>query len=385
MKAKLTIGILILLLFLAGALLIWQFNASSKISGKAISNEPIKIGAPLTLTGKLASYGEDIMKGADLAVNEINSKGGINGRPIKIIYEDTKTETAVAVTAVTKLVEIDKVSIIIGPAASGELLAVAPYTEKNKVILFTPITGSDEVTTAGGFVFRNRETSGLHSKRMAAYLAGRGINNIGVIFASAANAISYKKKFIETFESLDGKIVLALEYSPSQTDFKTEIEKIKGSNAQAVYISPMSGVDSGLIAKQLKESGFNGIITGALALDSPEFFKSAGTASEGALVTSSAFDASNPEIKAYSESYKVRYGKESNYVAANAYDAVYILKKAIEKCDGNEKDTECIRDYLYTVRDYPGVGGTTTFDSNGDVVKPLMIKVAKDGRFIVLN
>jgi branched-chain amino acid transport system substrate-binding protein len=256
-KSKRILWILLGLIIILGILFIFKINP---LTGNVTKNEPIKIGAPLILTGKLASFGEDTRKGIDLAVQEINSHGGINGKQIEIIYEDTKGEVSTAVTSVNKLINVDEVKIIIGPIGSGELLSIAPNTEKEKIILFTPIAGSDEIANAGDFVFRNRESSGLHAKKMAAYFLGKDIHSCAVITANAANAVSYSKVFEKTYSEIGGDIVYTSKYDPEQKDFKTEIEKIKDSGAESIYISPASGVDGAIIVNQLRTLGFKGYI-----------------------------------------------------------------------------------------------------------------------------
>ena len=345
---------------------------------KEVLDEVIKIGAPLSLTGKIASFGEKARDGINMAVDEINQDGKIK---IKIIYEDAQSESAQAVNAVKKLIEIDNVNIILGPCGSSNVLAVAPLTEDNKIILFTPIAGSVDITKAGDYVFRNRETSKLSGERMAEFLVDQGINKIAVLSAQAPNSLSYKNSLIEKFKELGREIVFSADYSPNSLDFKTDIIKAKNKGAEAFYLAVASGVDAKILTKQIKELGFDGLVSGANAIESEEFLDKAGEAEEGVFITSPAFNIENSNIQDYRNKYKELYDKEIDPYSANAYDAVKIIANAIESC-GGDKDTDCIRDYLYNVKDYPGIGGNTTFDENGDVIKPVIIKVVKDGEFI---
>lgn len=368
--SKIIIGIIIAVIIIGG---IWY----------SLTREPeeegtIKIGAALSLTGKLASFGQDAREGIEMALEEVNQEKDFK---IKIIIEDTQSDATESVSAVKKLIEIDKVNIIIGPVRSGNVLATAPITEENKVILFAPIASSVDITHAGDYVFRNRETSGLHGKRMAEFLINKNINKVAMLTAQAANSKSYSEAFEKEFKENGGEIVSIIEYEPNSIDFKTDIIKSLDKNPEAFYLSVTAGTDAGILVKQIRELGFEGLISGSTAFESEEFLNGAGEASEGIFFTSPAFNIENPEITDYREKYKRLYGKESSAFAANAYDALKILANAIESCGGDE-DTDCIKNYLYNLKDYPGIGGKTTFDENGDVTKPIQFKTIKNGEFV---
>ena len=374
-NTKIILGIIIAVVIIGG---IWLGVGRKADAPVAEKEEVIKIGASLSLTGKIASFGEKARDGIDMAVDEINQEGKIK---IEIIYEDAQSEATQAVNAVKKLIEIDNVNIILGPCGSSNVLAVAPLTEDNKIILFTPIAGSIDITKAGDYVFRNRETSKLSGERMAEFLVDQGINKVAVLSAQAPNSLSYKNFLMEKLKKLGKEIVFSAEYSPNSLDFKTDIIKAKNKGAEAFYLAVASGVDAKILAKQIKELGFDGLVSGSNAIESEEFLTGTAEALEGVFITSPAFNIGNPDIQDYRNKYKELYNKESSVYAANAYDAVKIIANAIKNCKGDQ-DTDCIRDYLYSVKDYPGIGGKTTFDENGDVVKPVMIKVVKNGQFV---
>jgi branched-chain amino acid transport system substrate-binding protein len=376
-KNKLIIlTILIIIVVLGGALELYTFG----LSGKAISNqETIDIGAPLTLSGKLASFGVDIKKGIDLAVSEVNQKGDYK---LNILYDDTQSDTTTAVTTVKRMIETENIKILIGPLASADVLASMPITEENKIILFTPISGSEDIK--GKYVFKNRESTLLHGKRMAEVLYEKGIRKVAVLSANAANSITYKSSFIARFKELGGQVVYTADYDTKNTDFKTDITKLKESDAEAVYICPNSGVDGALIVKQLRELNFQGLIAGATALESKEFLTGASSSAEGVMFTTAFFDVNSEQAKEYNLKFKSLYASDSGPFAANAYDAVYLLKEAVEFCKGDNSD--CITNYLHTkVKNYRGVGGETTFDKTGNVIKPVRVKVVENGKFVNYN
>jgi len=145
--SKIILWLLVIIVVIIG---IWY-----GVSRKPAEEEPIKIGAVLPLTGTESSWGADAKEGIELAVEEINSRGGIKNKKIEIIYEDGQCKPEPAVTAAQKLINVDRVSVIIGEICSSATLAIAPITETAKVVLISPGSASPKITEAGDFIFRN--------------------------------------------------------------------------------------------------------------------------------------------------------------------------------------------------------------------------------------
>ena len=176
----------------------WFTKTQFKNTIEDISVQDIEIGASLPLTGKGASFGENIKNGIDLAVKEVNDKYSFN---MEVVYEDTQSETETAVSAVRKLIDIDKVNVVLGPARSSAVLAVAPIAEENKVIIFTPIASAEDISNAGDYIFRNRESSKSHGVGMAEFLKNKkNIQRVAMFTAKSANAVSYATFFKSRFE-----------------------------------------------------------------------------------------------------------------------------------------------------------------------------------------
>ena len=368
---KIIIGIIVLAVIVWGGVELFGTKEEK-------TKEAIKIGAALSLTGKAAYYGEQTKNGLELAIEKIKEEN--YPFELELIYEDTQSDATPAVSAINKLIDIDKVKLIIGPIRSSDVLAAAPIAEKNRVVLFITVASTDEITQAGDYIFRNRETSAPHGKRMAEFLINKGIRRVAVFSSKSPNSIGYRKFFMDNFKQLGGQIVLFAEYDEKNNDFRTDISKVKNSGAEAFYIVPTLGKDGGLMTKQIRELGYKQLITTTPVPESTEFLDTSGIYSEDVVFTSPAFDIDNPDIQDYRISYKTVYGKESDFISANAYDAMRIIAEAIKTCKSD--NSECIKDYLYKVKDYPGVGGLTSFDQNGDVVKPVIIKTVKNGQFV---
>ena len=368
---KIIVGIIVLAVVVWGGVKLFETKEEK-------TKEPIKIGAALSLTGKAAYYGEQTKNGLELAIEKIKEEN--YPFELELIYEDTQSDATPAVSAINKLIDIDKVKLIIGPIRSSDVLAAAPIAEKNRVVLFITVASTDEITQAGDYIFRNRETSAPHGKRMAEFLINKGIRRVAVFSSKSPNSIGYRKFFMDNFKQLGGQIVLFAEYDEKNNDFRTDISKVKNSGAEAFYVVPTFGKDGGLMTKQIRELGYKQLITTTPVPESTEFLDTSGIYSEGVVFTSPAFDIDDPDIQDYRTSYKMAYGKESDFISANAYDAMNIIADAVKTCKGD--DSECIKNYLYKVKDYPGVGGLTSFDQNGDVAKLVIIKTVKNGQFV---
>jgi branched-chain amino acid transport system substrate-binding protein len=334
-------------------------------------HDEIVIGVLVPLTGKSASLGERVKAGIEIGVEELRSEG----IAVRVIFEDDKGEAPTAVTAARKLMETDGVRMIIGTVKSDAMLAVAPITEESEVILLSPTAGADSISQAGDFVFRVIETPNIHGEAAAAYIGAE--KRTALFVANAANAQSYGAAFRASFK---GDLVFDAPYSQNAIDFRTEIAKAKSAGAEAFYLAIATAKDAGLLVKQIRESGFTGPVMVSVAAEAKEFFDAAGPYAEGTAITASFFSASSSPGGSFNTRFRELTGSDGDGFAANGYDAVMLLGRATKKCG---TDSSCIRDVLYATKEYEGAGGTLTFDRNGDVAKPVQLKIAQEGRFVL--
>ena len=341
--------------------------------------EEYKIGAILPLTGDAAQYGEWAKNGIELAVKEINNKGGMK---VKIIYEDSQAQPTKGVSAMNKLVTVDKVPVVIGAMASSVTLAIAPIAQSSKTVLFSAASSSPELTKAGDFFFRNWPSDLFEGNSMAEFAYDKlGFRKIGIIYVNTDYGIGIKDVFKKRFVALGGEISFEEGYPQGESNFRALLTKIKNIETDALYIPAQYSREMGRLLKQAGELGIKKQVLSTVTFESQEILELAGEAAEGVIYTAPAFDPDSSEqaIMDYQEKYKSAYGKKSEVFAAHAYDAMNIIAQAIEQ--GGYSATG-IKNALFKIKDYPGITGKTTFDENGDVVKPAMIKVVKDGKFL---
>ncbi len=372
---KIILGIVVVIV--AIGLIYWGI---SSLSQTKVANEPIKIGYVGALTGKSSYIGTYIKNGLDLAVEEINAAGGINGRKLEVIYEDSKSETNEAVKGVTKLIDVDQVPIVVGFDSSSSVLAAAPIAEQNKVILFAPIASAVEITNAGDYVFRNRESSYLHGEKMAELAFNKlNLKTTCIVTVNSENGLGYQAGFVKKFEELGGTISKIDNYVKGEKDFRTILTKVKEANPQAIYLAGYA-IDMAEIIKQANELGIDSQLLASAGIETKDLFTIINPPLGNGLIYSyPAFDPNDPAIADYQKKYEAKYGNKSEAFAANSYDAMRIIAKALEVCGS---DISCVKNEIYKVKDYPGAGGLTTFDQNGDVVKPIIFKTIKDGQFV---
>ena len=264
-------------------------------------NNTLVIGAALSLTGKAASYGQDIQNGMELALFDINKSG--TPLNVKILYDDTASVPQNAVTSVQKFIEFDNTKAIIGVGAD-EVLAMVPITEEANVILATPIAGSDKVDGAGKYVFRNRESSKFTAYALAELLVSKGYNRVALLVASSsASPISYQKSFLEKYQTLGGSAE-SYSYSESSPDVRTSIAKVNELDINAVYVVAGKDSDGAQVIKQLKEMGYAGLIVGGPALETTKFFESSKGSAEGVMIAVAPVDSSAPNATQILEEYK---------------------------------------------------------------------------------
>jgi len=372
---ELIAGIVFIIVVIAA----FSFLVLSKPAGITVRN--ITVGFIGPLSGDAANFGETEKNAIEIALGEINSKGGINGKTLKVIYEDGKCNGKDASIAAQKLVDVDKVKVILGGFCSGETLAIAPITEKNKVILFSRGSSNPAISDAGEYVFRTAP-SDTETGKFAAENIIKKYKNVAVLTENTDYAQGVRKIFREKFSALGGMIVADEVYNQGDRDVRAQITKIKDSNLEAIFFVPQSGTTQGLVIKQIRELGINKqIYTVVSARDALEI---AGNAMEGTIIVDF------PTIKtqsgrAFLERYKQIYNSDpaNDLTAALNYDSAFIVSNALKKCGEN---TDCVKDFLYNMDWYDGTAARYKFDNKGDPIGvEFALRIVQNGTFVAYN
>jgi branched-chain amino acid transport system substrate-binding protein len=350
-------------------------------------SDTIKIGANLELSGAVASYGESLADGINMAVEEINKDGGIDGKKIEVIKADNKSDAAEATSTAIKLTSQDKVTAIIGAATSGNTLAQAQIAKDNKTILLTPSGTSPNVTLGtdgkvNEFVFRTSFIDPFQGT-VAANFASKELKvKKAAIFADSASdyAKGLAASFKETFEKESGKIVSEEAYVGKDTDFRATLTRIKSKNPEFIFI-PGYYEEVGLIIKQARELGITVPFMGADGWDSPKLVELAGAdALNNTFITNHySSEDKDEKIQKFVTAFKDNNGGTSpNAFNALGYDSVYLLADAIKRAGGT--DSSKIKDALEKTKDLTLVTGIVTIDKDHNPIKSATVLEYVDGK-----
>ncbi|MDP1694950.1 MAG: ABC transporter substrate-binding protein [Candidatus Woesearchaeota archaeon] len=361
-KKQIWIGILVVVLVGTAIGLLF---AQGSLTGLSVQEKnEVLIGFIGPLSGDASIVGEVEKNAAEIAVEEINQKGGIKGKKIRMIYEDGKCNGKDASIAANKLITIDKLKILF-VVCSAENLAVAPLAEKNKVIQFAAWASHPDITDAGEYVFRNAQ-SDSQTAELAAKTIYLNYKNIGEIYELTDYSQGLHREFNKNIELLGGTVI-SEGFLQGSNDMKTEITKILRSSPEAIFVNPNTPVTGLILLKQVRELGFKGQIYGNFFGSAPQVVES--EMAQGMIFFSEPTVEENEIKKKLFEKYKSKYGSEPafSYPVAARYDTVYIIAEAIAFCNSDKK-TECIKDYIYAIEEFKGALGTYSFDEHGDVV-----------------
>lgn len=362
---KLTYIILGILILLAlGSMYLFDRN----------QEETIRIGWIGALTGTATQWGEPALKAANIRLEQINRNGGINGKKLEFIVEDSGSDAKQSVTAAQKLIEIDKVKIFF-THSSTESIAVAPMAESNKVLMFASASSAPDLTNAGDYIFRltpvNRE-----GEIIAKHLNANGAKNIAILYEDAKYPIPIKDAIKKTFK---GEVVFEESFTPKTIDYRTVALKIKSKNPEVIIILPF-GIDQGLnLIKEFTELQITSPVYGNAVFDTPTAFSKINP--PRTMYFSTLFiDDQSEEVLEYKKQYSEKYGSEIP-VLAHTLDAVAkidLIAEGIEKC-GNV-DVRCLKEFLYSLKQKKTISGIVSIDQFGDADKQFVIKKLVDGK-----
>jgi branched-chain amino acid transport system substrate-binding protein len=341
--------------------------AIGTMAGGASAADGIKVGVLLPLTGAQAKFGEIEKRSYEMAAEEINAKGGVNGKKIELLFEDDTGKPDVGRSGVEKLISREKVPVITGGYSSSVTAAAAPVAQQFKVP-FVICTGSaDDVTEKGyDYVFRVNPPASEYPNAVKSFLheVGKDVKTVALLYENSAFGQSSSKSFEADAVALGLKIVVKEGYQAGAIDFKPILTKVKAANPDMIYMVSYV-MDASLLIRQSKELRINPkmFVGGGAGFTLPEFAKSAGDASDGVYSATLWVDTLPfPGAKAYASNFRKKFGSETEYHGAEAYATMYVVADALKRAKSiTPKD---VRDALAKT-DMKTVFGPVKFISYG--------------------
>lgn len=365
------------------AIVPWGLNTS--LLAEPSSLEPVKIGWIGPMTGPISKWGA--YEAAQLALEEVNTMGGVNGRPLEVIFEDGKGNGRDAVSAVNKLLNVDRVKFILGGHCSPESLAIAPIVNKSEAVMLASITSSPFLSDAGDNVFRVTTVSTIGTEKVFEYARSKyTVSKVAVLYEEA----DYPRPQAERFRELSlhaGLKVVAFEgFLRDETDFRTTLVKLKKAEPDIIYLATISPDMAFLLLKQIQEMHLKAKLLGNENTGhSVNSSKSAKSPFEGLVFASSKANPRHPAVATFTEKYLSRFSVPSlpyGFYTAEPYDSLKLLAEVLNRCgDKVEEVKKC----LYATRTYPGASGEFSLDAKGDAKRDYEIQRVVGGEIKVVE
>ncbi len=332
------------------------------------SSEPFRVGVMESLTGPGETYGTVAVQAKQMAVEEINAAGGINGRMLELVVEDSKCAAQDAITAYNKLTDVDGVKIILGTSCSGAMLGAAPLAEADGVILFSGLATNPDIAHAGDYIFRTSMNDLQLGIDTANVIWGDGARNLATITETTDYAEGVRRVTAEHFTSLGGTIVAEERYASDITDFRSQLTKIIGANPDAVHVAAQSEFSGGTVVKQIRELGYEGPLYSEIVPVGATALEVAGDAATGLKAITAELDPNNPRSVEVLNNFRSRYDYVTlPWYLGSAYDDVYITAECLGVTN-DDQDANGFRDCLYDITWSGAIGENYSFDSDGEVV-----------------
>lgn len=375
------LSVLILATAIAGC------NKSSESAGggngnaSAPAGDPIKVGEFASLTGKEASFGQMSHHGTELAIDQLNSEGGVLGKKLQLLTEDNQSKAGESKTIARKLISRDGVVALLGEVASGRSLEAAPVCQENKIPQISPSSTNPKVTQIGDYIFRICFTDPLQGKVLARFAEKTlKAKKVAVLTDAASTySVGLADYFKQAFAAAGGTIVDEQKYSGGDKDFKAQLTTIQAAGPEAIFI-PGYYQDVGLIALQARQLGMTIPIFGGDGWESQELVSIGGQAVEGTYFsTHFSPEETNAAAQDFVKKFQTKYGVLPDAMAALGYDSAMLLADAFKRA--GTTDGPKVRDALAATKDFAGITGQITIDEHRDAKKPLVILQVAGGKF----
>ena len=367
--------------------------APGLVPGVSQAQETLKVGALVTLSGAGAAWGQAMLYAAELAADDVNAKGGleVGGKryKVQIIPYDDKYQSNDAVTAANRLISDDKVKYIIGPTGSAPALAVAPLTEREKVITMTLGFTAKALSPEKPFSFRPNLTTEETSYPSIEWMVKEyKLKKVGALFPNDESGQQISRDLEKAYEKAGSQMSSKEFFERQRVDMVPLLTRMLASGIDAIELDGNSPATAGLIVRQARELGFKGRIVRYGGPATPEIVAVAGKPATEGMLVGSLTDPDSKAVSDYAQRYQDKYKKKMNGFSPAFYDATHMLFAAMQSA-GTVADSDKVRTALEQLKDYPGIqgklnwGGKARYGIDHQVEAPFFISEVKDGQEVI--
>jgi branched-chain amino acid transport system substrate-binding protein len=358
----------------------------------AAAQDVIKVGALLAVTGPASFLGAPEARTLEMLVADLNARGGVAGRKVQLVVKDTAGSPEKAISFAKQLIDEEQVFAIIGPATSGETLAVKAIAEEGKTLLLSCAAAEAIVNPVGRYVFKTAQKDSHAIVKVFQQMRKAGLTRIGVLSSNTGFGKAGREAIAKLAPEHGVQIVVDEVYDKAATDLTAEVTKVKAANVQAILnwsIEPAQAI----VIKNARQIGMTVPIFQSHGFANIQYVKAAGAAAEGVvfpasrIVVAEALPEKHPQkavLVSYKRAYETRYQEDASAFGGYAHDAFAALVKAIAEVG---PDREKVRSAIENMKGFVGTSGVFSFspaDHNGLDVEAFEMVTVKDGRFVLL-
>jgi branched-chain amino acid transport system substrate-binding protein len=347
---------------------------SGSASGQAAAaSTEIVVGHFASMTGNTAHFGQDTDKAVRLAVDEANAAGGVLGKKVRVVTLDDRGDSAEASSAVTRLIDVERVTALIGEVSSSLSLAGGRVAQRRQIPMISPSSTNPRVTEVGDYIFRVCFLDPFQGKVMATFAKNNLKLDKVAILKDVKNdySIGLAEAFKTAFTKIGGTITAEQSYSAGDTDFSAQVTAVKSTGAQALYV-PGYYSEVGAIARTAERLGLKVPLMGGDGWDAPDLFKIGGTALEGSYFSNHfALDVATPKAQKFVADFTKKYGQAPTGLGALGYDATAVLFDSLKRA--GTTDAARLRDAIAATKNFEGVSGTITIDAGRNAEKSAVV------------
>ena len=358
------------------------FLAVAVMPRPTLAADPLVVGMFGPLSGERSAFGTRFREAIEMFVEETNEAGGVAGRPLEVIFQDSRGTPREAANIAQKFAQNDDMLAVVGGWSSTESMAAAPILAEANLAQVSPTASHPDFTQISKYQFRMVNTQqSLAFVHRDLLVDNLGATKVAILYYQDDWGNFVNTSTAEKLREAGKEVVLQEAMIPDTKDFRALVTKVKSAEPDAVFLASHYAESSNFI-RQLRQAEIDVPVLGADTLQNPKFLELAGDAAEGVVMPSYYFS-EDPDALDFTNAYEERWGRLPDYYAVFGYDAIAIIAEAIETVIGSGEDLtrDAVRDAVAATTDFPGVGGPNTFDEIGDVVKPMRVIQIRDGDY----